>query len=171
MTDKKTNFEKVLEFNKAFGVETNTSTPDNLFTKYEKLLTLRKNLIKEEFDELVDSIEQKDLIEFRDAVADILYVTYGAATAVGLDADHAFDIVHKSNMSKLCLSEEEAKETVQDYLEKYKTKQSPYDSPTYRKSPDDKYWVVYNKSTNKILKSINYTPADLTNVNNFKDKY
>ena len=58
-------------------------------------------------------------------------------------------------MSKLCLTEELAKETV----EWYKKNESRYDSPTYRESFDKKYYVVFNKSTGKILKSINYTPA------------
>ena len=68
----------------------------------------------------------------------------------------SFDIVHRSNMSKLCISEEEAKQTV----ENYKLNDKRYKTPEYRKSDNDKYWVVFNRGTGKILKSINYNPAD-----------
>ena len=95
-------------------------------------------------------------VETIDALADILYVVYGAGASFGIDLDKAFDIVHKSNMSKLCISEKEAIETV----EWYKKNSTVYDSPSYRKSEDNKFWVIYNKSTGKVLKSIKYTPAN-----------
>ena len=71
----------------------------------------------------------------------------------------AFDLVHRSNMSKLCKTEKEAKETVAWYQTYYKpnTKTPVYDSPTYEQV--GKYWIVHNKSTGKRLKSINYTPV------------
>ena len=74
---------------------------------------------------------------------------------MGVDLDKSYDIVHSSNMSKLCKNEAEAKETVAWYLKN----ESRYDSPSYRKSYDDKNWVIFNRSTGKILKSINYNPA------------
>ena len=79
--------------------------------------------------------------------------------SIGMDMDKAFDIVHNSNMSKLCKSKEEALDTIKWYQEH---PEFGYDSPKYRKSTDDKYYVVYNESTKKILKSIHYKPADFS---------
>ena len=83
----------------------------------------------------------------------LLFKVYSMALMCGVDLNEAFSIVHDSNMSKLCTSEEEAKLTVQNYIDNDKR----YDSPNYRKS--EGYWVIYNESTGKVLKSINYTPA------------
>ena len=67
----------------------------------EKIIKLRYELIKEELDELNQAINDKDIKEVADALTDILYVTYGAGTAFGIDLDKCFDEVHQSNMSKL----------------------------------------------------------------------
>ena len=65
-------------------------------------------------------------------------------------------------MSKFCKTEELAQATVDNYQQKFEAGTSPYDTPTYRLSSDGKYYVVYNKSTGKILKSIDYKPVDLS---------
>jgi|TARA_B100001093_G_scaffold502146_1_gene554718 predicted HAD superfamily Cof-like phosphohydrolase len=67
----------------------------------EKIVKLRFELIKEELEELKQAINDKDIKEVADALTDILYVTYGAGTAFGIDLDKCFDEVHQSNMSKL----------------------------------------------------------------------
>tara|TARA_Y100001935_G_scaffold88647_1_gene73549 strand:+ start:884 stop:1225 length:342 start_codon:yes stop_codon:yes gene_type:complete len=67
----------------------------------EKINNLRYNLIKEELDELKNAMENKDLLEVADALTDILYVTYGAGIAFGIDLDKCFQEVQNSNMSKL----------------------------------------------------------------------
>ena len=67
----------------------------------DKINTLRYELIKEELDELKIAMENKDLLEVSDALTDILYVTYGAGHAFGIDLDKCFEEVQKSNMSKL----------------------------------------------------------------------
>jgi predicted HAD superfamily Cof-like phosphohydrolase len=157
-TTNPTNFEKVAEFHRAFGCTLNTTPQVDVFDKDPKLVKLRNSLITEERDELVEASENKNFVEVIDALADILYVVYGSGAAYGIDLDKAFDLVHKSNMTKLCANEDEANETV----EWYKKNELRYDSPAYRKSDDGKYWVVYNQSTNKILKSINYKPVDLS---------
>jgi len=90
----------------------------------------------------------------------ILYV-YMFQYVSKYDSDYIFDIVHKSNMSKLCKDEDEAKLTVIDYETKYKDGSSPYDSPYYYKL-DNGMYVVKNKSTGKALKSINYIKVNLT---------
>ena len=66
-----------------------------------KINNLRLSLIKEEFDELENAMNKKDLVEIADALTDILYVTYGAGHAFGINLDKCFDEVQKSNMSKL----------------------------------------------------------------------
>ena len=155
------NFQKVLEFNKAFGVKSNTDIQNEIFDKDPKLVQYRLALIEEEVQELRDAIEQKDMIETVDALADSLYVILGACASFGFDADKAFDVVHRSNMSKLCETEEDAIETVRRYETEVPQR---YDSPAYRKSDDGKFFVVYNESTMKILKSYKYIAADFTSL-------
>ena len=94
-----TNFEKVAQFMKTFEQEVQTRS--SLSTN--KINDLRVNLIQEEVDELKEAIKNNDIIEVADALTDILYVTYGAGHAFGVNLDKCFDEVQKSNMSKLSL--------------------------------------------------------------------
>ena len=247
-----TQYQKVRDFNVAFGV--NIHEPFNILSiiEHADLAKLRFNLIEEEILELDDAIKDNNKKEIIDALADILYVVWGAGVSFGLNMDEeyknylqllnitnlsfdfenksiyenttiltgpiiqnkneemrtlfsstfnirrslnipidndkntqhmgflgynlcdlvfrvykfvekrqininkAFDIVHDSNMSKLCDTEEIAIKTVQWYNEN----NTVYDSPAYRKSDLGEYYVVFNESTGKILKSIHYTPAN-----------
>ena len=92
-----TNFESVKKFMQTFGqeVRTKASFPNDRITK------LRLDLIKEELSELEEAIEKKDIKEVADALTDILYVTYGAGHAFGINLDKCFGEVQNSNMSKL----------------------------------------------------------------------
>ena len=92
-----TNFEKVKNFMKTFGQEVNEKSSFGS----EKINELRYNLIKEELEELRIAMDSKNLVEVADALTDILYVTYGAGHAFGIDLDKCFDEVQQSNMSKL----------------------------------------------------------------------
>ena len=92
-----TNFEKVGLFMKTFGQE--VKKKPGLST--EKINKLRVSLINEELEEFKDAIKNNDLKEAADALTDILYVTYGAGHAFGINLDKCFDEVQKSNMSKL----------------------------------------------------------------------
>tara|TARA_B100001121_G_scaffold309716_1_gene337586 strand:- start:164 stop:535 length:372 start_codon:yes stop_codon:yes gene_type:complete len=92
-----TNFEKVGIFMKTFGQEVKT----NPSLSTDKINELRINLINEELDELKVAMIKKDLVEIADALTDILYVTYGAGHALGIDLDKCFEEVQNSNMSKL----------------------------------------------------------------------
>ena len=92
-----TNFEKVKTFMETFGQEVK-SKPS--FSS-KKINDLRYNLIKEELDELKQAIDGKNLLEVADALTDILYVTYGAGHAFGINLDDCFNEVQNSNMSKL----------------------------------------------------------------------
>tara|TARA_Y100000389_G_scaffold194481_1_gene224543 strand:- start:445 stop:903 length:459 start_codon:yes stop_codon:yes gene_type:complete len=145
-----------VDFNQAFGVTVKDTAHQTVFQDDQSLVKLRLGLINEEVKELNEAVENHDFVETIDALADILYVVYGAGASFGIDLDKAFNIVHDSNMSKLCKTEDEAKETV-DW---YKKNDDRYDSPSYRKGVTGDYWVVFNQSSGKILKSVNYTPAD-----------
>ena len=91
------NFNSVKKFMQTFGqeVKKNAEFPD------EKIIKLRFELIKEELNELKDAIDKRDLKEVADALTDILYVTYGAGHAFGINLDKCFEEVQNSNMSKL----------------------------------------------------------------------
>jgi len=91
------NFNKVGTFMKTFGQEIKTKPS---FSS-DKINKLRIDLIKEELDELQVAMKNNDLLEVADALTDILYVTYGAGHALGIDLDKCFDEVQNSNMSKL----------------------------------------------------------------------
>ena len=91
------NFNKVGTFMKTFGQEVKTKPS---FSS-DKINKLRIELIKEELDELKEAMDNNDLLEVADALTDILYVTYGAGHAFGIDLDKCFDEVQNSNMSKL----------------------------------------------------------------------
>ena len=92
-----TNFQKVKYFMETFGQEVKSSAS---FSS-PKINELRYNLIKEELDEFKQALDNNDLLEVADALTDILYVTYGAGHAFGINLDHCFEEVQNSNMSKL----------------------------------------------------------------------
>ena len=92
-----TNFDKVGTFMKTFGQEVKTKPSFST----DKINKLRLDLIKEELNELTEAMNNKDLLEVADALTDILYVTYGAGHAFGINLDKCFEEVQNSNMSKL----------------------------------------------------------------------
>ena len=91
------NFERVKKFMETFGqeIKEKASFPN------DKITSLRYELIKEELNEFKEAIDKKDIKEVADALTDILYVTYGAGHAFGIDLDKCFEEVQNSNMSKL----------------------------------------------------------------------
>ena len=91
------NFEHVKKFMKTFGQE----VKEKAEFPSDKITSLRYDLIREELDELKDAINKKDIKEVADALTDILYVTYGAGHAFGINLDKCFEEVQNSNMSKL----------------------------------------------------------------------
>ncbi len=119
---------------------------------------LRVALIAEELKELEVAILEKDIVEIADALSDIQYVLSGAILEFGLGDKFSalFEEVQRSNMSKACISEDEAKATVEFYKKKDGTE-------CYYKEEAGK-WLVYRKSDNKTIKSINYSPADLQGI-------
>lgn len=121
----------------------------------ENRCQLRVALLAEELKELEVAILEKDIVGVADALCDLQYVLSGAILEFGLGEKFKalFDEVQRSNMSKVCQSEAEAKETVEFYKKKDGTE-------CYYKAEDGK-WLVYRTSDNKTIKSIRYSPADL----------
>ena len=118
---------------------------------------LRLSLLKEELQELEDAINDNDVIEVFDAFNDILYILGGSILEFGMQNEfkEGFDEVHRSNMSKSCLSLKEALATISHYKKKDNV-ESNYSEK------QDKYIVKRNDG--KLLKSINYSPADLKKI-------
>jgi len=145
---------QVAEFHKTFKhpVLNEPTIPD------EKRCALRVSLIAEELKELEEAIADRDMVEIADALCDIQYVLSGAVLEFGLaDKFNAlFEEVQRSNMSKACETEEEAQKTV-DYYAEHK------DTACYYEKIDGKF-LVFRKSDNKTIKSINYSPADLKKI-------
>lgn len=120
----------------------------------KKRCDLRISLISEELDEMKEAIENGDVVEVADALGDLMVVLCGSILEFGLKDkfNEIFENIHNSNMSKACNSEREALETLSFYKHKD-------DSECYYKECGGK-WLVY-RNDNKILKSINYSPANL----------
>jgi predicted HAD superfamily Cof-like phosphohydrolase len=116
---------------------------------------LRLDLIKEEYKELCEAVDNKDLVGIADALGDLQYVLSGAILEFGFkdNFDKIFLEIHRSNLSKLCKTEEEAIGTIQMYLEK--------DGTIAHFEIEGEYFHVKRTRDNKTLKSINYSPADL----------
>lgn len=119
---------------------------------------LRVSLLAEELNELKEAIANNDLVEVADALCDLQYVLSGAVLEFGLGDKfvNLFDEVHRSNMSKACISMEEAESTQQHYLKKDGTK-------SYIKEFEGKFFV-FREGDHKTLKSINYSPANLKDL-------
>ncbi|WP_226389784.1 nucleoside triphosphate pyrophosphohydrolase family protein [Penaeicola halotolerans] len=125
----------------------------------EQRAKLRVSLLAEELKELQEGIENKDIVEVADALADLQYVLSGAILEFGL-ADKfkaIFDEVQRSNMSKACKSQAEAEATIAHYQAK--------GEEAYFKQEGDLY-LVFRKADNKTLKSVAYSPADLASIVN-----
>lgn len=147
---------KVSEFHKTFEAPI-LESPE---IPSEDRCKLRVSLLQEELNELQQAINDKDIVEIADALCDLQYVLSGAILEFGLvdKFNQLFNEVQRSNMSKACDSVEEAIETISHYKKKDGTESM------YKKVGDK--WVVYRLSDNKVLKSVNYSPADLKNIIN-----
>lgn len=129
----------------------------NIFENISLVKSLFKT-IKLDLDNLTVATQTKDFELTKDALVWIEEHVLEFFVQLGISAHDSFTIVQDSNMSKLCKSENEAKETVAWYKENEKR----YDSPTYKNDGDN--WIVFNESTKKILKSIKYTPANFSSL-------
>lgn len=133
----------------------------NLDYKILKKPYVRLNIsdIEDSYTFLVESIKNKDKNAVGMYLENLIMYCYEALVDLGIDPAESFEIVHQSNMSKLCVSEKECEATIKSYKNDKR-----YDSPAYRESKTPGKWIVYNKSSNKVLKSINYTAADFSSL-------
>jgi predicted HAD superfamily Cof-like phosphohydrolase len=124
----------------------------------EKRCQLRVALIVEELEELKIAIADKNIVEVADALCDIQYVLSGAILEFGLGEKFKalFEEVQRSNMSKSCNTLDEAEATVKYYRDNHNT--------TCHIVPSDGHYLVYRTEDQKTIKSINYSPADLTSI-------
>ena len=112
--------------------------------------------------ELEKSVKEQNYGKVIKNLGYILFFCYKMSASLGTDMDKAFTLVHDNNMTKLCDTEDEGKQSVNYYKEATDDKgKILYDSPAYRLAPDQEHWIVFNKSTKKILKSIKYVKVDL----------
>lgn len=121
---------------------------------------LRVALLQEELNELKQAIEDNDLVEIADALADLQYVLSGAILEFGLKEkfNTLFDEVQRSNMSKACATQQEALATLSHYKQK--------DGTEGRYEEVNGKYIVYRKVDNKVLKSVGYSPASLEDIIN-----
>ena len=161
-----TNFELTTHMMNQFFPNKLPVEPKNFFNQFEELKTLQ-NLVNSYLADLetelinLDSYSNKQLFHsVIETTLEIMYCTYTLGILMGVDLDKSVSMVHTSNMSKICSTEDEAKSTV----EWYKTNETRYDSPSYRKC--DYGYVIFNESTGKILKNINYAVVDLSSFVN-----
>lgn len=143
--------EKVSDFHKTF----NAPILESPQIPSSDRCDLRVNLLQEELNELKEAIRNNDLTEVLDALCDLQYVLSGAVLEFGLKDifDQSFDEVQRSNMSKACESMQEAIDTLLHYKQKDGTE-------GYYKEINGKF-ICYRNGDNKVLKSINYSPAKL----------
>jgi predicted HAD superfamily Cof-like phosphohydrolase len=146
----------VEEFHNTFGAPV-LDTPQ---IPSEDRCNLRLKLMQEELDEIKEAIKNNDLVEISDGLSDLAFVLFGSVLEFGLGDkfNELFLEVQRSNMSKACSSQQEAIQTLLHYKEKDGTE-------GYYKEVDGK-WLVYRNGDNKVLKSINYSPANLIDIIN-----
>jgi predicted HAD superfamily Cof-like phosphohydrolase len=146
----------VSEFHETFGAPI-LETPQ---IPSKKRCDLRISLISEELDEMKEAIEKGDVVEVADALGDLMVVLCGSILEFGMGDkfDKIFENIHNSNMSKACDSQQDALATLSHYKQKDGTE------GVYKE--ENGKWLVYRKEDNKILKSINYSPANLKDIVN-----
>ena len=132
-----------------------------IFEKETEKLNLLQNEYSTAIRNLKEAFVTKNIDNITNKLISVYHYLYMWAYLFGFDLDHTFKLVHESNMSKLSESEKVAQETVEWYLKN----ETRYDSPAYRLSPvkvnGEDRWIIFNSSTGKVLKSINYHPVDL----------
>lgn len=153
--------DQVETFMKVMGQE----MPDKPCIPPPKIMHLRQSLIAEENRELIDAAIKGDLVEVADALCDILYVSLGAFTAYGFNQELTkalFDEVQRSNMSKVCMTQEEAEKTIDKLIGDASDLGIEYQQ--YSMEQVGAYWVVSRVSDGKVMKSISYSKPDIAGV-------
>jgi hypothetical protein len=132
--------------------------PSEFFSKTpvsrrEELLSMFFSLLRE----LKSEFDSQNMIGIAVLFTRFIQHTYTVAAEMNIDLDEAFDLVHKSNMTKACIDEDQAKASLENYLKDT----SLYKQPAIKRSNDGNYWIVYDSSTGKTLKSKFYEPVNL----------
>lgn len=160
MSEKKEKFEEPQALNDVAQFHRTFEMPvlDEPFIPHEDRCKLRIKLLREELEELEEAIEDRDLTEIADALADLQYVLSGAVLEFGLASRFKalFDEVQRSNMSKVCQSREEAEATLDYYRRERDTEGEIVER--------DGEFLVYRVPDRKVLKSVNYSPAKLDQI-------
>lgn len=152
------NFIKTLLFGNSFNV-TPKSFLDNLTDpSFNQIFNNYIESLVESYNSLEEETKARSFTNTINSTLEVIYLTYVIGTLIGVNLDKSIKMVHESNMSKICSSEAEAQQTVQWYKEN----ETRYDSPCYRKSEFLDGYVVFNESTGKILKNVNYHAVDLS---------
>jgi predicted HAD superfamily Cof-like phosphohydrolase len=141
--------------------ETRSGSPTEFFIRateadLDKMCESLRKLLKD----LKLAIDGRNMIEVAIVLLKIIEQTYTAAAEMGVNLDDAFRLVHESNMTKACKDEQQASESLSQYLADI----SVYKDPAVRQSKDGKYWIVYDRATGKTLKSKFYKPVDLKSL-------
>lgn len=120
----------------------------------EDIRNLRRGLLREEYeDEYIVAEEKDDLVEIADALGDMLYIIYGTCLTYGIPINKIFEEIHRSNMDKLCTTEDQAIETV-EYYKKEKNIDTYYEQ-------NGEFYAVYRLSDNKVLKRKGWQPPNI----------
>lgn len=154
--------ELVKEFHETFGHPIG-KTPH---IPNEGTVDFRVGFIKEELNELLAAFASDDLVEFADGLGDIQYVLDGFFLNAGLhDKKEAIMAeIHRSNMSKVCKSKDDAENTIMSLLAPEKATIGA--AMKYHSQQVGRYWIVYRSADNKVMKSINYSKPDLKSIIN-----
>ena len=125
------NFRKVIDFNNYAGYHPfSDAYQETIFVEKLERVELKFKLIQKKTEELYQAVKNQNFFEVIDSLTHLLYVVYDSGAEFGIDLDKSFDIVHKSNMTKFCISQQEAIDTVHHYLENLpKNGKSIYKNP------------------------------------------
>ena len=148
-----TNFCKAMKLCAVENIKLSTQHPDPSYIEYEESVDFEEQIREFSHALLMCNTSKVQLI-----LVHMLYSLYSVGYYCGYDLDMLFTEIHRSNMSKLCNTEEEAIETVKWYFENQRDR---YPEPAYGSVPNSDKWVVFDKTTDKRLKSIHYSPPKI----------
>lgn len=166
--DVATNYQRTMEMNKAIGVPVQTTVQNDIFDtdKSTKIVKLCIDVINTVLIQLTKFVDKKDINGVTESLSYLICSVYRMGCSLGIDLDKAMGMVHDSNMSKLCRTENEAQDTVDWYKSQFEEGKLNYDSASYRVDPKSGKYIVFNASTGKILKNINYNAVNFTAYSN-----
>ena len=128
--------------------------------------------IKIHFDQMVESIENKQMTLNIFYLSMLIISVYELGIIYEFDVDYGVELVNQSNTNKSCVTEQEAIDSVEYYKKMFEseviTNLPRYDTPCYKLAPDNNRYLIYNKSTGKILKSINWKPVNFNEILNYQ---